>query len=89
MNEKPSEEKRAFPVLRDFRVHDGHCPKFIRWDVLDEGWAQKIHGQTLTRLAERGGLSPCEALANIERREWHRMNYYEACKQLKQYEVVP
>lgn len=52
---------------------DARCPKFIRWSALNEEWALFNHGQTLTRLNERGGLSPCEALANIERRAWHRM----------------
>lgn len=44
----------------------------IRMDLLDERQAQCNHGQTLDRLAERGGLSPCEALAIAERREWKR-----------------
>lgn len=28
------------------------------------------HGQTLKRLAERGGLSPCEAIAVLFDRKW-------------------
>jgi hypothetical protein len=45
----------------------------VRMDLLNEQQAQRNHGQTLARLAERGGLSPCEAVAIAERRKWHRM----------------
>lgn len=43
---------------------------YIRFDVLDEKQAKINHGQTLERLAERGGLSACEALAIAEKRKW-------------------
>lgn len=65
---------KPFPVLIG-GPSDPRCPKFIRWNSLNEEWAQRNHDQSLKRLAERGGLSPCEALANIERRPWHRMNW--------------
>lgn len=42
----------------------------IRMRALNEDQARSNHNQTLARLAERGGLSPKEALAIIERREW-------------------
>ena len=42
----------------------------VRMDLLNEQWAQKNHGQSLERLAERGGLSVEEALAIAERRQW-------------------
>lgn len=45
----------------------------IRRALLDEATAQRNHGQSLTRLAERGGLSPCEAVAVLNRRDWKRM----------------
>jgi len=38
-----------------------------------EAQAQRNHGQTLKRLAERGGLAVCEALAVLEDRRWERM----------------
>ena len=38
--------------------------------MLNEEQAQRNHGQSLKRLAERGGLSPSEALANMEKRRW-------------------
>ncbi len=62
---------KGFPILWSHTVPERErTPRFIRWDALNEEWADRNHGQTLTRLAERGGLSPCEALANIERRPW-------------------
>lgn len=39
-----------------------------------EAQAQRNHYQSLRRLAERGGLAPCEAVAVLEDREWHRMD---------------
>lgn len=54
----------------------------VRMDLLNEQQAQRNHGQTLERLAERGGLSPCEAVAIAERRRWHRMSAEQAFDQL-------
>lgn len=54
----------------------------VRMDLLDARQAQVNHGQTLERLAERGGLSPCEAVALAERRRWHRMSAEQAFDQL-------
>lgn len=55
----------------------------IPWDLIEphERQAQANHSQTLTRLAERGGLSPDEALAVLEDRDYYatrRMTYAEA-----------
>jgi hypothetical protein len=55
----------------------------IRMDLLDEKQAQRNHGQTLCRLRERGGLSPCEALAIAERREWKRMPFVDCIRALQ------
>lgn len=46
----------------------------IPWDVIAnaEVQATRNHSQTLTQLAERGGLTPCEAMAVLEGK-----NYYE------------
>ncbi len=48
----------------------------IRWSVIagHEAQAQRNHYQSLERLAERGGLGVCEAVAIIEDRPWHRMD---------------
>lgn len=46
--------------------------------------AQCNHDQTLKRLASRGGLSCCEALAVLDDRRWKSMDEAEAHKQLSQ-----
>lgn len=38
-----------------------------------ERQAQRNHYQTLDRLAQRGGLSPCELVAVLEDRPWRAM----------------
>jgi len=62
---------------------------FIDFDLLDERQAMKNHGQTLTRLAERGGLSVCEALAIAQRRKWERWDFKQAVEALAALEGVP
>ncbi len=45
----------------------GTNPKvYISTSLLDEEWATRVHGQTLDRLAERGGMSHEEIVANVE-----------------------
>jgi predicted RNA-binding Zn ribbon-like protein len=55
----------------------------IRMDLLDERQAKINHGQTLDRLAERGGLSASEALAICEKREWRRVSAKDALVSLQ------
>jgi hypothetical protein len=55
-----------FPVLKP----PPGCAAWVRLDALDEGWAQRVHGQTLKRLAERGGLCPEEIVWNLKRLKW-------------------
>lgn len=43
------------------------CPTEVPDSMLNEQWAYKIHGQTLHRLNERGGMSVSEILANIKK----------------------
>ena len=40
----------------------------IKFSLLSEEWAMRNHGQTLGRLAQRGGICPREAMAIIEGR---------------------
>jgi hypothetical protein len=42
-------------------------PKSLPDDLFNEEWAQKIHGQTLKRLNERGGLGIIEMIVNIKK----------------------
>ena len=72
-----SEQRKGFSILRpwDYR---GALPQFVDWSVLNREQAFTNHGQTLERLAERGGLSPDEIVANIERRKWRPMKIEDA-----------
>lgn len=79
---------KPFPVLWSYTTPERErTPKFIRWDALNEEWAGRNHGQTLARLAERGGLSPCEIVANIERRPWHSIALSSAREAIAPYAV--
>lgn len=63
--------ERMFPILGRSRV-GGATYAPIPWRVIAPHalQAMKNHDQTLERLAERGGLSPCEAIAVLEDRYW-------------------
>lgn len=52
----------------------------IPWAAIapHEAQAERNHGQTLARLAARGGLGVCEAVAIMENRRWRRMEFGEA-----------
>jgi hypothetical protein len=74
-----------FPVLASHderpRLEALGCPKYVPWSLLapHEQRALRNHGgQTLKRLAERGGLGPEEMLAIIEDRPWRRMTIEES-----------
>lgn len=54
----------------------------IRGTALDNSQALKNHGQSLWKLAERGGLAPAEALAIAQRREYSAMPDGDALKAL-------
>jgi hypothetical protein len=63
----------------------------IPWSVIapHELQAQRNHDQSLQRLAERGGLSPCEAVAVLEGRAWHRMDKAAALLRLRELSAPP
>lgn len=50
-------------------------PKSIPWDLIapHEQQAIRNHDQTLERLAERGGLAPCEAVAVLTDRPYRQV----------------
>jgi hypothetical protein len=52
----------------------------VPWQLLapHESQALRNHSQTLKRLAERGGLAPCEAVAILEDRPWRPMTLQQA-----------
>ena len=60
----------------------GH-PLAIRAELLDADQAMTNHGQTLERLAERGGLSLSEAAAIVDRRRWRELTADDAMAALK------
>lgn len=64
----PKEPERRFPILGG----RGRTGEDIPWAALEphREQAMRNHGQTLERLAERGGLGWSEALAVIEDRLW-------------------
>ncbi len=45
-------------------------PTSVKMPMTREKRALKNHGQTLERLNERGGVSPCEAIALMRDTEW-------------------
>jgi hypothetical protein len=68
-------DRKQFPLISP----DGidltglNMPDSIPWGLLNEEWAQRNHGQSLSILAQRGGLDPTEVAAIIERRRWRPM----------------
>lgn len=65
-----------------------HLPQmFIPWELIrpHDSQAKENHGgQDLLRLAQRGGLSRCEAIAIILDKKWSEMDDNDADSQLKQ-----
>jgi hypothetical protein len=67
--------QKQFPILMSdrHRREVPECPRTIPWDFVasHDAQAQRNHGgQTLVRLAERGGLCPIELRAVVEDREY-------------------
>lgn len=56
-----------------YRIPEGGI-RAVPFDLLCEDIADRNHGQSLESLNERGGLSPSEMLANIERRRYYSMD---------------
>ncbi len=64
----------------DFPIMSCNIIASIPWAFIapHEAQAQRNHGQSLKRLAQRGGLSVPEALDVIEGRKWNSASYCEA-----------
>lgn len=60
-------------------------PLSVPWEMVSphEKQADENHSQTLARLAERGGLAPCELIAVLEDRDWRRMTLAECAHRLR------
>lgn len=86
---------KHFPVLcpdgASQKLRDlGEAPISVPWSLLapHEEQAHKNHGQTLHRLAERGGLTFCEMVAIIENVHWRetfKLSAIDALKRLKKH----
>lgn len=74
-DESASRSDRGFPILLGVA---GSCRDkvFVPWAMVEAHAKQADcnHGQTVQRLAERGGLAPCELVAVLEDRRWHSMD---------------
>lgn len=71
------------PTLRMFPIMSGPA---IPWAVIApcEKQADRNHGQTLERLAERGGLCPSEAVAVLDSRKWCPMDLEVSLRRLEE-----
>jgi len=80
---------KMFPIQPFFgdKATKDLSPKEIPYVLVEahEAQAKANHWQTVKRLAERGGLSPCELIAVLEDREWYRMDHLQAINQVKAY----
>lgn len=70
--------RKRFPVLRDVGYRGEK--EYIPWEVIapHEAQAHKNHGQSLERLAARGGLSYREMYAVLRDKEfdsWNRSDF--------------
>lgn len=69
-----SEKVKMFPVLMDYRERKEfpNAPVSVPWELLQPHALQALanHGQTLERLAERGGLHPGEMYLILHNLPW-------------------
>jgi hypothetical protein len=56
--------------MSDMPIMGSKYLKSMPMAMLDERQAMKNHGQSLKRLAERGGLAPSEALSIMDGLHW-------------------
>lgn len=68
------EPTKRFPIMMKWGVRRDNpdFPQSVPWSFVapHEAQAQKSHGQTLQRLAERGGLDPSEMVAIVIGQDW-------------------
>lgn len=82
--------RTSFPILLTLRErrHSAalDCPPSVPWRLVEphEDQALKNHnGQSLARLAERGGLGPDELVAVLEDRQWTAMPLAESVVRIR------
>ena len=74
-------DRKGFPIL-------GQRGVYVDWQLVADhgGQANTNHGQTVARLAERGGLSWCELFAVLHNQRWQKMDSNDAmiaCRELE------
>jgi len=89
----PTGERKMFPIQSEFnrtkwerqQAIEDLPQMFIPWDMIAPHNAQSLenHQQSITRIAERGGFSRCEAIAVLEDRKWSKMTECDADTKLK------
>lgn len=74
----------VYDRLRRLDAQLPRVPASIPWRAIEPHRQQAYnnHAQTLERLAQRGGLSPGEAVAVMEDREWTSMDMDTAIERL-------
>lgn len=65
---------KEFNVLKGFG-DTRKLPKYFPWELLNEQNARRFHAQTLSRLNERGGLTPEEIYCNITGTVYYKVNF--------------
>lgn len=84
------EQVKAEPVARkQFPILGSRGQATIDWQLVNEHGAQAYqnHSQSVSRLAERGGMGWCELYAVLHDRKWQRMNQNEAILACRALEV--
>lgn len=67
---------RRFPIIKTHRLDDAEQLSWLPWEILQphEAQAMRNHGgQNLEKLASRGGLSACEAVAILKDMDYYAM----------------
>lgn len=75
---------KTFPILFDRKKYPA-CPAEVPWDFVEPARKQAYenHGQTLERLAERGGLDPGELWCALNNKS---LNFGKTFEELKTFE---
>jgi hypothetical protein len=75
----------VMPLLLISKEEQRVFPKSVKIPLDRNEQAIKNHSQTLVRLRQRGGVSPCEAIALMRRQYWTQMQRGEICDWFTRY----
>ena len=67
---------KTFPILIDYKIRNYDGIRTVPWDFIEPARKQieANHGQTLERLAERGGLCWYEILCGLQKQKLFKNN---------------